>query len=44
MLQGKRIAVIGGGKMGSAIVGGILTSQLIAADKVTIADKLPACR
>lgn len=44
MLQGKRIAVIGGGKMGSAIVGGILTSQLIAADKVTIADKVPACR
>ncbi len=44
MLQGKKISVIGGGKMGSVIVNGIVTSQLTAADKVTVADKLPQCR
>lgn len=44
MLQGKKIAVIGGGKMGSVIVKGIVTNQLTSPDKVIVADKVPACR
>lgn len=44
MLQGKKIAVIGGGKMGGVIIKGIVTNRLTLPDRVTVADKLPACR
>ncbi len=38
MLKGKKISFIGGGKMGSALISGILSRKLIAAGEVTVAD------
>jgi pyrroline-5-carboxylate reductase len=38
MLKGKKISFIGGGKMGSALIKGILSRNLIAPDKVTVSD------
>ena len=38
MLKGKKISFIGGGKMGSALVKGILARNLLAPGKVTVAD------
>jgi len=38
MLKGKKIGVIGGGKMGSALIGGILSRDLIPAANVTVSD------
>ena len=40
MLKGKKIAVIGGGKMGSVIIGGIVSHNLAPACNVTVADKV----
>ncbi len=40
MLEGKKIGVIGGGKMGGVIIGGIVTNKLAAARDVTVADKV----
>jgi len=41
MLQGKKIGVIGGGKMGGVIVAGIVNRKLAPAAAVTVADTLP---
>lgn len=38
MLKGKKIGVIGGGKMGSALIGGILSRDLIPAGNITVSD------
>jgi pyrroline-5-carboxylate reductase len=38
MLKGKKISFIGGGKMGSALIKGILSGNLIAPGKVTVSD------
>jgi len=38
MLKGKKIGVIGGGKMGSALISGILSRDLIPAGNVTVSD------
>jgi pyrroline-5-carboxylate reductase len=38
MLKGKKISFIGGGKMGSALIKGILSRELLAAGDVTVAD------
>jgi len=38
MLKGKKISFIGGGKMGSALIKGILSRKLLAAGDVTAAD------
>ena len=43
MLKGKQIAVIGGGKMGGVIIGGIVSHKLAAAGDVTVADKVKEC-
>ena len=43
MLKGKQIAVIGGGKMGSVIIGGIVSRKLAAASDVTVSDKVKEC-
>jgi pyrroline-5-carboxylate reductase len=43
MLQGNKIAVIGGGKMGGVIAGGIVARKLASADDVTVADKISEC-
>jgi pyrroline-5-carboxylate reductase len=43
MLKGTKIAVIGGGKMGSVIVNGIVTRKLAPAGSVTVADKVKEC-
>ena len=40
MLKGKKIAVIGGGKMGGVIIGGIVSHNLAPACNVTVADKV----
>ena len=40
MLKGKKIAVIGGGKMGGVIIGGIVSRNLAPAGNVTVADKV----
>ena len=38
MLKGKKVAVIGGGKMGGALVGGMLAGSLVPAKAVIVAD------
>lgn len=38
MLKGKKLALIGGGKMGSALVNGILSRDLIPAGNITVSD------
>ena len=38
MLKGKKIGVIGGGKMGGALIGGILAHHLVPAEAVVVAD------
>jgi pyrroline-5-carboxylate reductase len=38
MLKGKKLSFIGGGKMGSALIKGILARDLIAPGEVTVAD------
>jgi pyrroline-5-carboxylate reductase len=38
MLKGKRIAVVGGGKMGGALVGGMIAGGLVNPDAVTVSD------
>ncbi|MCX5843632.1 MAG: NAD(P)-binding domain-containing protein, partial [Deltaproteobacteria bacterium] len=38
MLKSKRIGVIGGGKMGSALIAGILSRDLVPAENVTVSD------
>lgn len=43
MLKGKKVAVIGGGKMGGVIVGGIVSRKLAPAGEVTVADKVKEC-
>ena len=43
MLKGKQIAVIGGGKMGGVIIGGLVSRKLAAAADVTVADKIKEC-
>jgi pyrroline-5-carboxylate reductase len=40
MLKGKKIGIIGGGKMGSALIGGIISQNLIPADHITVSDAL----
>jgi pyrroline-5-carboxylate reductase len=39
MLEGKKIGVIGGGKMGGALVGGIISCGLVKVAALTVADK-----
>jgi pyrroline-5-carboxylate reductase len=43
MLKGKKIAIIGGGKMGGVIINGIITRQLAPAVNVIVADKVREC-
>jgi len=43
MLKGKKIAIIGGGKMGGVIINGIVSRQLAPAANVTVADKVRGC-
>ncbi len=38
MLKGKKVGVIGGGKMGGALIGGILARHLLPAEAVMVAD------
>jgi pyrroline-5-carboxylate reductase len=38
MLKGKRIGFIGGGKMGSALINGILSRDLLPAGNITVSD------
>jgi len=38
MLEGKRIAVVGGGKMGGALVGGMITGGLVKPGAVIVSD------
>jgi pyrroline-5-carboxylate reductase len=38
MLEGKKIGVVGGGKMGGALIGGMISSGLFPAAAVTVAD------
>ncbi|HOF05857.1 MAG TPA: pyrroline-5-carboxylate reductase [Syntrophales bacterium] len=38
MLKGKKIGVIGGGKMGGALIGGIVNRRLLTAAEVIVAD------
>jgi pyrroline-5-carboxylate reductase len=40
MLKGKKIGVIGGGKMGEVIIGGIVSRKLAFAGDITVADKV----
>jgi pyrroline-5-carboxylate reductase len=40
MLKGKTIGFIGGGKMGEALLGGIVSQKLIQASKITVSDTL----
>jgi len=40
MFGDKKIAVIGGGKMGGIIVGGLLTQKMIAPEHIIVADKV----
>jgi pyrroline-5-carboxylate reductase len=39
MLSGKKIAVIGGGKMGGALIEGMISGSLVKPEAVTVADK-----
>jgi len=43
MLKGKKIAIIGGGKMGGVIINGIVSRHLAPAANVTVADKVREC-
>ena len=43
MLKGKKIAIIGGGKMGGVIINGLVSRQLAPAQDVTVADKVKEC-
>jgi len=43
MLKGKKVAVIGGGKMGGVIAGGIVSRKLAPAGNLTVADKVKEC-
>ena len=38
MLKGKKVGVIGGGKMGGALIGGILARHLVSAEGLIVAD------
>jgi len=38
MLKGKKIGFIGGGKMGNVLISGILSHNLMPADKITVSD------
>ncbi len=38
MLEGKRIGVIGGGKMGGALIGGMISGGLLPSSALTVAD------
>jgi pyrroline-5-carboxylate reductase len=40
-MKGKKIAVIGGGKMGEVLAGGIVTGKLLPAGDVTVTDIIP---
>lgn len=40
MLKGKKIAVIGGGKMGGVIIGGIVSHKLVSSGDVIVSDKI----
>jgi pyrroline-5-carboxylate reductase len=39
MLKGKKIGVVGGGKMGGALIAGMISGGLVKAGAVTVADK-----
>ena len=43
MLKGKKIAIIGGGKMGGVIINGIVSRRLAPAGNITVADKVKSC-
>jgi pyrroline-5-carboxylate reductase len=38
MFTGKKVAVIGGGKMGSILVSGMISRNIVAAENITVAD------
>lgn len=40
MLRGKKIGMIGGGRMGSALIGGIVSQHLVDADRIIVSDAL----
>jgi pyrroline-5-carboxylate reductase len=41
MLKGKKVGIIGGGKMGSVLVGGIIARKLIPAGNIIVSDTAP---
>lgn len=40
MLKGKKIGIIGGGKMGSVLIGGVISRNLIPAVHITVSDTI----
>ena len=40
MLKGKKLAVIGGGKMGEVIISGIISQKLLPGRDITVTDKI----
>lgn len=44
MLKGRKIGIIGGGKMGSVIINGLVAHALTDLENIMVADKVPACR
>jgi pyrroline-5-carboxylate reductase len=42
MFKGKKVAIIGGGKMGSILARGMITSKILSAQNITVTDIDPA--
>ncbi len=42
MFTGKKVAIIGGGKMGSILVRGMVTRKILSAQNITVTDIDPA--
>ncbi len=41
MLKGKKVGIIGGGKMGSVLIGGLISRKLIPAGNIVVSDTAP---
>ncbi len=42
MIKGKKIGMIGGGKMGGALIGGLIANRVVPASDITVSDIAPA--
>ena len=40
MLKGKKVGAIGGGKMGEALIGGMISGRLVSSESITVSDIL----